>query len=212
MVERRIPRQRQGRSELNPASGGDRGTVFSRKPLSPTERASREENEWLSGIMKEHGQILVKYFVRRTGGDVDKAEDIVQQVLVKAWQNKDKLNKKGIRAWLFTVGRNILIDEVRAVHARPPEVLYEPERHDRESNDNVPEPVETDMVITDALKGLSLTHREVLVAFYRDGLSYKEIAEKDNITIGTVKSRLHYAVDSMRGVFRQMGVDASIFS
>ncbi len=213
MVERSIPRQRQGRSELNPASGGDRGTVFSRKPLSPTERARREENEWLSGIMKEHGQSLVHYFARRTGGDLDRAEGIAQQVILKAWQNKDTLNTtENIKPWLFTVGRHILVDEIRAVQARPPEVLSDPKYHDRESNENMPELFETDMVITDALKGISLAHREVLIAFYRDDLSHADIAKKYNISIGTVKSRIHYAVDAMKGIFAEMDIDASMFS
>jgi RNA polymerase sigma-70 factor (ECF subfamily) len=62
--------------------------------------------------------------LRQLHGDRQAAEDIVQETLLRAWTHPDALDpdRGSVRAWLFAVARNLIIDSVRAKQARPREV------------------------------------------------------------------------------------------
>ena len=63
----------------------------------------------------EHAAALWGYCLRLTGQDRARAEDVVQETLLRAWRNHDRLDESrgSVRSWLFTVARNIVIDEWR---------------------------------------------------------------------------------------------------
>ena len=68
----------------------------------------------------EHGAALWAYCLRLTGQDRMRAEDVVQETLLRAWRNRERLDESrgSVRAWLFTVARNIVIDEWRTRRAQ----------------------------------------------------------------------------------------------
>jgi len=57
-----------------------------------------------------------------TSGDRQRAEDIVQETLLRAWQHPDAIAERPPRPWLFAVARNLAVDAYRARKARPREV------------------------------------------------------------------------------------------
>ena len=74
-----------------------------------------------------HARPLLGYVRGLTGGDTGRAEDVVQEALLRAWQHPeafapDRKGRTSVRAWLFTVARNLVIDGERARRARPREV------------------------------------------------------------------------------------------
>jgi RNA polymerase sigma-70 factor (ECF subfamily) len=156
----------------------------------------------------EHAAALWGYCLSLTGRDHARAEDVVQETLLRAWRNRDRLEESrgSVRSWLFTVARNIVIDEwrTRRIHgelavAEVPEV--------REPTD------ETDQlllswVVSDALLNLSPDHRAVLVECYFRGASIAQAADRLGIPEGTVKSRTHYALRALRLALQEMGVGA----
>ena len=156
----------------------------------------------------EHAAALWGYCLSLTGRDHARAEDVVQETLLRAWRNRDRLEESrgSVRSWLFTVARNIVIDEwrTRRIHgelavAEVPEV--------REPTD------ETDQlllswVVSDALLNLSPDHRAVLVECYFRGASVAQAADRLGIPEGTVKSRTHYALRALRLALQEMGVGA----
>jgi RNA polymerase sigma-70 factor (ECF subfamily) len=110
-----------------------------------------------------------------------------------------------VRAWLFTVARNIVIDEWRTRRSRSELTVAD-----------VPEPVEGDRtdrllqswVVADALTKLSEEHRAVLLDCYYRGLPVADAARHLGVPEGTVKSRTHYALRALRLALEEMGVTA----
>ena len=80
--------------------------------------------ERLRRIYAEHGSALLAFATRVCGGDRQRAEDVVQEVLVRAWKHPEvsESGPGGERAWLITVTRNVAIDVFRAQRSRPQEI------------------------------------------------------------------------------------------
>lgn len=156
----------------------------------------------------EHAPALWSFVLRLTGGDHGRAEDIVQETLLRAWRRPELLQvdaeqNQPVRSWLFTVARNIVVDQWRA-KGRRPEALME----------LVPDQLEPDrtdaalqsMMVGDALRRLTPDHRDVLLECYFRGSTAGQAGARLGIPIGTVKSRLHYALHALRLALEEMGV------
>ena len=74
----------------------------------PKNRVSDEE--LVRELYAEHAAPLLRYALRMTDGDRQRAEDIVQETLCRAWQHPDAIAERPARPWLFAVARNLAID------------------------------------------------------------------------------------------------------
>ncbi|WP_436535293.1 sigma-70 family RNA polymerase sigma factor [Actinoplanes sp. HUAS TT8] len=152
----------------------------------------------MTDLHTRHAAALLTYLTGFTGGNRPSAEDLVQETMLRAWRHLDTVPEEdeNARRWLFTVARNVAIDSLRRKRARPPEV-------DLLDTDTafVDCTVET-VVAVDALRrgirGLSSMHRRILSELYVQGRTAGETAERLGVPIGTVKSRAHYAMRSLR--------------
>lgn len=166
---------------------------------------SHGQVDLMQALHDEHAAALWAFCVRLTGSDVQRAQDLTQETLLRAWRHPDVLDRStsGVRAWLFTVARNLAIDEWRARRSRPELVTAAvPER----STSDDTEQMLVSWVIADALRQLSEEHRQVLVeCFYRGG-TVADTARRLGIPEGTVKSRTHYALRALRLSLEEMGV------
>ena len=158
-------------------------------------------------LYDEHAAALWRYAMRLTG-DQARAEDVVQETLLRAWQHPEVTedSERSARAWLFTVARNMIIDERRSSRFRN-EVssLDGSAAPERASPDEVNSALDR-LLIGDALAQLSPDHRAVVRRSYHLGWTTTQIADDLDIAEGTVKSRLHYAVRAMRLTLQEMGV------
>jgi RNA polymerase sigma-70 factor (ECF subfamily) len=157
-------------------------------------------------MFAEHGDALFAHALRLSSGDRQRAEDLVQETLLRAWQHPQALDpdRGSVRAWLFTTARNLAIDSWRRRSVRVAEVFTDapPEPP---SDDETDRTVEA-WLIAEALARLSAMHRDVLVECFYRGRSVAETAVRLGIPPGTVKSRTHYALRSLRLVLEEMGV------
>jgi len=131
----------------------------------------------------------------------------VQETLLRAWRNAHKLDEQGsrsLRPWLMTVARRIVIDEHRARKARPPET--DDDRLALLASSDDTERVLWQMTVTDALRALSPAHREVLLETYFRGLTVEDAARVLEVPVGTVKSRVYYALRALRVALEERGV------
>jgi RNA polymerase sigma-70 factor (ECF subfamily) len=108
-----------------------------------------------------------------------------------------------VRAWLFTVARNLVIDDRRS--ARYTRELQSDYLPDRPSPDAIG-PAFDKWILSDALTSLSPDHRSAIVRAYYLGQTVADIAQQEGIPEGTVKSRLHYALRALRIALQERGV------
>ncbi|MFH9352493.1 sigma-70 family RNA polymerase sigma factor [Kitasatospora sp. NPDC017646] len=155
----------------------------------------------LAEIHRLHGGYLLRALMRTTGGDRGKAEDILQETLLRAWQHPEALaaGPAQARPWLFTVARRIAIDHYRMAAARAKEVIGEPVE-DRPLADDPYEQVVVARDIALALRRVQKHHREVLVELHLKDRSVVEASARLGVPPGTVKSRNFYAVRALRPV------------
>lgn len=143
----------------------------------------------------------VKSYMLRQGADANTAEELAQETLLTVWR-KAKLfsgQKGSATTWIFTIARNLRIDRVRR------EVAWQPLPEGAEETPS-DEPTPDDALaererqerVQKALGELPADQSEVVMLSYIEGLSHSEIAERLNLPLGTVKSRMRLAYQKIR--------------
>jgi RNA polymerase sigma-70 factor (ECF subfamily) len=149
-------------------------------------------------IVRTHRAALLAYTTRILSGDVARAEDVVQETFARAWRRIDRLtpDQGSVNGWLRRVAYNIAIDTLRMRQVRPAEVeLEHPDiAADVDRSDNIL----MTMVVDQLLAPIWPEHRAVLTEVYLNDRTAAQAATALNIPIGTVKSRLHYALRTLR--------------
>jgi RNA polymerase sigma-70 factor, ECF subfamily len=168
---------------------------------------SEDDEELLRALHQEHGDALFAHALRLASGDRQRAEDLVQETLLRAWKHPEALDpdRGSVRAWLFTTARHLAIDAWRRRTARLGEVVTDTLPEPPPEVDEADRAVEA-WTVAEALGRLSAAHREVLVECFYGGRSVAEAAARLGVPPGTVKSRTHYALRSLRLVLEEMGV------
>ncbi|MEU3597776.1 sigma-70 family RNA polymerase sigma factor [Streptomyces sp. NPDC006798] len=156
------------------------------------------DEDAIAELQRDHGPALLSFLQQLTYGDQQRAEDLLQETLVRAWQHPEAFDApyESMRPWLFTVGRRLAIDARRSRLARPAEIgdgvlATTPDPAD------VTETAVAQLDVRAAFGALSADHRAVLDRLYFQGLSVSETALVLGIPPGTVKSRSHYALRAL---------------
>jgi RNA polymerase sigma-70 factor (ECF subfamily) len=158
----------------------------------------------LHSLNDRHGGELRRFAMRLTH-DSQLAEDVVQEVLLRAWKDRGLVDREdaAARAWLFTVCRNVIIDRWRRGASRHELTTDEvPERSQTDATDAVLDR----WLIAESFSGLTPEHRAVITAAYFEGRTAADIASQLEISVGTVKSRLHYGLRALRLILQEKGV------
>ncbi|MFJ7996288.1 sigma-70 family RNA polymerase sigma factor [Streptomyces sp. NPDC096310] len=152
----------------------------------------------LTELQRDHGPALLNFLLGLTYGDRQRAEDLLQETLVRAWLHPEAFEGpfESMRPWLFTVARRLAIDARRSRLARPPEVSDGVLAATADPEDRTERTVAA-LDVRQAVRTLSREHRAVLAQIYFRGLSVNEAARALGIPPGTVKSRSYYALRAL---------------
>src|SRR5215212_1776634 len=177
------------------------------------------EVEALGALYDRHARFVFALLLR-IAGDRDAAEEILQEVFLRAWQHAhDFDDSRGtVRSWLYGIAHNLALNELRRRRRRPQPQLRpasaDPEGDDYEGQiaaDSDPAVdawcAVRDAELAQALDQLPLSQRTVLL-LYGEGFSQSEIAAKLGEPLGTVKSRMRRALCLLREALPTLGIDA----
>jgi RNA polymerase sigma-70 factor (ECF subfamily) len=167
------------------------------------ERMARGDHDALAELYDRHGRIVYS-FALRIVRDQGEAEDIVQEVFSQAWRQAGRYDadRGQVVGWLLTMTRSRAIDQVRGRRARPDTVsdeaavLAQPDRS---------KPADEELAwagraaqIRSAFEGLPLLQRMAIELAFYEGLTHSEIADRLEVPLGTVKTRIRQGLLKMK--------------
>lgn len=170
--------------------------------------ADPDGEEFVRRLHADHAGALYGW-ARTRFPDPRDAEEVVAETLVKAWRHQDRYDpgSGSERTWLFAIARNAATDHYRrgrrhlhlvAEDAGPSQdvpVTADPADHVIEAT-----------LVTEALASLPDHHRTVLVEIFYEDLPATQVAVRNGIPAGTVKSRLYYGLRALRAALEERGV------
>lgn len=141
--------------------------------------------------------VALKPFAMKLTRDVEDANDLLQETMLKAYTNRDKFNDgTNLKAWLYTIMRNTFITNYQRLMRRNTFIDTTENLHFINSHGSVTQnqalAAFTMQDIDNAIKNVDDTYSVPFIMYFR-GFKYHEIAEKLKLPIGTVKNRIHIA-------------------
>ena len=175
-------------------------------------RRAKEGDDEAFGMLVDEYQYKIYGYVSRMLHDPDEAEDIAQEVFIRAYENLAGFREaSSFQTWLYRIASNLAIDAARARKRHRAETFSldrpletnqgEVERQfaaERRGPAGLAESSELQRLVAEALAELSPKLRNVVALYDLEGLSYNEIAQVLGCPVGTVKSRLFNARNQLR--------------
>lgn len=151
----------------------------------------------------------IKGFASRIVPSQIDPEEIVQEVFVRVWLNKEAVDPgKNFEAYLFSIAKNLVLDHLKSAVNRKLYFVKEHFHQDlvtEEDNDiRFPENAEEKIIFL--IGKIPERRREIFCLSRFEGLTYKQIATKLNITENTVDSQIRNALTFLRKEYRKMAV------
>ncbi len=196
-----IPKLRLDSATYGMSLGLASGGYLVQDEQSLVHRAQRGDNEAFAQLYEAHFDKIYRYVVLRIGNKAE-AEDVTQQVFVKAYESISSFRWKGIpfSAWLFRIAHNVFVDFVRK-QKRKPTIPLEESLIESDSNPELETERRLDIEqLVSATKRLTEAQREVVSLRFAGGLSIAEAAKAVGKSQGAVKALQHSAIVSLRKV------------
>ncbi len=144
-------------------------------------------------------QGALRNLLRRLSRDPALADDLAQQVFIKAWRFLPKLRSVGAYgAWLRRLAVNTYLEHVRAL--APAGVALDPDELPGAENEAASSDERMDL--DRALAGLARDERLCIVLAYSEGMSHGEISATTELPLGTVKSHIKRGSERLRAQLR----------
>jgi RNA polymerase sigma-70 factor (ECF subfamily) len=173
---------------------------------------ARGDHPALLGLYDRYGRIAYG-LAYRILGDAGAAEEAVQDAYLRVWRRASTFDtsRGGARSWLLTIVHHCAIDLLRRRAGAPPVVAGLDEMADRQA---VPDAwsevsgrIESERVRT-AVETLPGEQRRAIEMAFFDGLTHREIAERDGLPLGTVKGRLRLGLKRLSGLLAEPAAGA----
>lgn len=131
--------------------------------------------------------------------------DVTQEIWISIFRSLPRLiDPAKFKPWAFRVARDRIFREYRR-RKMATQPLDEETLHDLPETNDAISPAEMEQ-LQSCLDALSPEHREALVLRYLEEMSYEEIASVTGASIGTVRSRIHYAKAALKTVWKEQNL------
>lgn len=184
--------------------------LYSSETINPNELLSRiAENQdriALAELFNLFGP-RVKSMMLKLGASDALAEDLVQETFLTVWRKAALFSSQrgGASTWIFTIARNLRIDQLRRQSNKPYEDLADMDlASDLPIGSYLVEQSQMIDRVAAALQNLSPEQQEVVRLSFIHDLPHAEIAVKVGIPLGTVKSRLRLAYERLRPMLEDL--------
>ena len=161
-----------------------------------------DKDKKVISLIFDHYGVLLLNSIKRVIKDQMMAEEVLQQVLIKVWNNASSFNpdKGSLFTWLVNIGRNAAIDKTRSKDFR---LSQESERSVELVNISEQERTEDQfekMYVLQLINQLPEVQRKLINMSYFEGYSHREISELLEMPLGTVKTRIRLAIKHLRAI------------
>ncbi|MCK9903740.1 sigma-70 family RNA polymerase sigma factor [Frankia sp. Cpl3] len=176
--------------------------------ISPVTENTAPDEERFAELVREQRAALLSYVNRLTGGDRGWAEDVLQETFLRAWHNIHRLvpERGSVHGWLRRVAHNLVVDGYRTRQARPLEQELTSDESDTALLPDHADTVLARMVVSTMLGRVRNPHRSTLVQLYLRDQTTAEAAAALGVPVGTVKSRAHHALRTLRQEAGHLGL------
>ena len=152
-------------------------------------------------------------FILRSVKNASRAEELTQETFMRVIKGSDSFKEKAkVKTWIYTIARNICIDESRRKKHRKtesldvaagknsdaPTRLEKTPNQERNASDKLQD-LEIKQRLDFALESLNPEQRQAFVLRQFQELSFREIAEIEGVSENTIKSRMRYALQKLKG-------------
>lgn len=170
---------------------------------------ARGDHQALLALYDRHGRVAYG-LAYRILGEAGAAEEAVQDALLRVWRRGSTFDpaRGGVRSWLLTIVHHCAIDLHRRRAGAPPVVAGLDEIADRQAVPDAWSEVSGQMEqerVRSAVSTLPGEQRRAIEMAYFDGLTHREIAERDGLPLGTVKGRLRLGLRRLHGLLAEPG-------
>ena len=159
-----------------------------------------DKREWFKSVFNENYEYILNYLFYLSG-DSKLSEDLVQDVFLQLWVNRDKIRNETVRPFLFTLARNAFLKSVRRVKY---DLQFKSgwfETVENESPEFIAEMKEFDQQLQKAIASLPEKCRIIYLMSRMDDLSYAEIAVNLNVSVKAVEKQISKALSLLRKEF-----------
>jgi RNA polymerase sigma-70 factor, ECF subfamily len=162
-------------------------------------RVAARDPSAIGALYDRHARMLFSLILRILR-DRSEAEDVLQDVFVRAWTRVETYDRDlgSPAAWLVRIARNRAIDRLRARDVRERSADAVPLPPPTESPETSAALSERQRAVTRALDVLTAEQRQLIEHAYFSGLSQSELAERFQLPLGTVKTRIRTGMSALR--------------
>ena len=173
-------------------------------------RVKRGDRAAFAALVEKYRQPLLN-FIFRTLRDETEAEDLAQTVFLQVYKSRDRYERTAkFSTWLFTIARNLCLNELRRRSRHPAESIEEAhaehddqprQQYEDKAHIAAPEKLlhgELAQKIEEALAALPENQRTAILLCRQDELSYEEIAEVLDCSLSATKSLIHRCRETLK--------------
>lgn len=170
---------------------------FSSSDFNKLKKGDSESLRKIYNLLRNQLVSFLKGYV----SDEESIKEIIQDVFVKLWENREKINsEESLLNYIYTIAKNHVIDILRKKRLKfvDFENINESELNNSNTTSETIEYKELEEIINDGINKLSDRKKEVFLLHRTDKLTYPEISEKLNISISAVEKNISSALKELR--------------